>query len=85
MLNEKWLAIVDTIEFAFQPIVSIKSGKLYAVEALLRNHDKAGNYNSIFALFDDAFEDGVLYQYQVYTSNCIFLCVLHCILDDKVD
>jgi len=61
MLNDKWNNILEKLDFAFQPIVSIKSGKLFAVEALLRNH-QAGKYDSIFALFDDAYNDGVLYQ-----------------------
>lgn len=65
MLNEKWNIILDKLDFAFQPIVSIKSGKLFAVEALLRNHYEAGGYESIFALFDDAYKDEVLYQLDI--------------------
>lgn len=65
MLNEKWKNIVENLDFAFQPIVSIKSGKLFAVEALLRNYYEAGGYESIFALFDDAYNDEVLYQLDI--------------------
>ncbi|MDD2698494.1 MAG: GGDEF domain-containing protein [Arcobacteraceae bacterium] len=65
MLNDKWTNILEKIDFAFQPIVSIKSGKLFAVEALLRNHYEAGGYDSIFALFDDAYSDEVLYQLDI--------------------
>lgn len=53
--------IVDSVDFAFQPIVNSKSGSVIGYEALLRNYDKAG-FNSIFELFDYAYESGFLYQ-----------------------
>ncbi len=62
MLNKKWNDIVSKLDFAFQPIVNVKSGKLFAVEALLRNFNEAGGFYSIFNLFDEAYRDGVLYQ-----------------------
>jgi len=62
MLDKKWSNIVSKLDFAFQPIVNVKSGSLFAVEALLRNFEEAGNFHSIFNLFDNAFHDGVLYQ-----------------------
>lgn len=65
MLNEKWNTILQKLDFAFQPIVNIKSGKLFAVEALLRNYFEAGGYDSIFSLFDDAYNDEVLYQLDI--------------------
>jgi len=62
VLDKKWKKIVSKLDFAFQPIVNVKSGNLFAVEALLRNFHEAGNFHSIFNLFDDAFHDGILYQ-----------------------
>ena len=62
MLNKKWDKIIAKLDFAFQAIVNVKSGKLYAVEALLRNFNEAGGFYSIFNLFDEAYHDGVLYQ-----------------------
>jgi len=62
MLNKKWMNIVDKLDYAFQPIVNVKSGKIYAVEALLRNYHEAGGFYSIFNLFDEAFHDSMLYQ-----------------------
>ena len=72
MLNEKWNNIISKLDFAFQPIVNIKSGKIYAVEALLRNVKEAGWYHSIFSLFDDAFHDGVLYQLDLELRQIAF-------------
>ena len=62
MLNPKWAQIVKEINFAFQPIVNIKSGKTYGVEVLLRNFKEAGGFYSIANFFDEAYNDGVLYQ-----------------------
>ncbi|MEA1920585.1 MAG: EAL domain-containing protein [Campylobacterota bacterium] len=64
MLDNKWLAIVEKLDFAFQPIVHVKSGNLYALEALLRHTEEAGFY-SIFSCFDEAFHEGVLYQFDL--------------------
>ncbi len=65
MLNDKWKNILKKLDFAYQPIVNIKSGKLFAVEALLRNVQVASGYDSIFALFDNAYQDEILYQLDV--------------------
>ncbi|MEA3497980.1 MAG: GGDEF domain-containing protein [Campylobacterota bacterium] len=72
MLNKKWKDVVNKLDFAFQPIVNIKTGKLYAVEALLRNVKEAGFYHSIFALFDDAYHDGILYQLDLELRQIAF-------------
>jgi len=52
---------IEKIDFAFQPIVNIKSGEIFAVEALIRNTDKLG-FKSIFEFFDKAYEEGILYK-----------------------
>ncbi len=62
MLNKKWDYIVSKLDYAFQPIVNVKSGKTYGVEALLRNFHEAGGFYSIINLFDEAYNDGLLYQ-----------------------
>jgi diguanylate cyclase (GGDEF)-like protein len=59
---EKWNTIIETLDFAFQPIVHTFSGKIYAVEALLRNVEIATDFHNIQDLFDCAFEDDLLYQ-----------------------
>lgn len=64
MLPTRWEKSLKELDFAFQPIVSITSGKIIAVEALLRNTKEAG-FLSIYGCFDDAFADGVLYQFDL--------------------
>lgn len=63
-LSNKWLKRLDTLNFAFQPILNINSGKIFAVEALLRNYKDAG-FNSIFNVFDKAYHEGVLYTFDI--------------------
>lgn len=60
MLSAKWQTLIDMADFAFQPIVNIYTGKLYAVEALIRNYEEAG-FNTIDAIFDTAFSEKTLY------------------------
>ncbi|WP_319370359.1 EAL domain-containing protein [uncultured Ilyobacter sp.] len=60
MNNILWDNKLEILDFAFQPIISSNSGKLYGVEALLRNSLEAG-FDSIDHVFDSAYEDGSLY------------------------
>jgi len=62
MVNSKWNNIISKIDFDIQPIVNIKSGKTYAIEVFLRNFDKSCGFYSINNFFNEAFNDGVLYQ-----------------------
>ena len=64
MLHEQWQKLLDVADFAFQPIVNIYTGKLYAVEALIRNYEQAG-FSTIDAVFDTAFSEKTLYQIDV--------------------
>ncbi len=52
--------ISDHIDFAFQPIVTINTGKCYGYEALLRGHEKLG-FESIRAVFDYAYDKRILH------------------------
>lgn len=54
MLNKKWQKLIEVTDFAFQPIVNIYTGKLYAVEALIRNYESAG-FMTIDSIFDSAY------------------------------
>ena len=59
--EKRWQKIIDTLDFAFQPIVDSKSYELYGVEALLRNYDFAG-FKSIADVFDTAYKENYLYN-----------------------
>lgn len=63
-LPKIWLETLETLDIAFQPILNIHTGKIFAVEALLRNFQDAG-FKSIFGVFDKAFADGVLYNFDI--------------------
>ncbi|ADD68793.1 diguanylate cyclase/phosphodiesterase [Denitrovibrio acetiphilus DSM 12809] len=58
-LAEKWQEKLIFFDHAFQPIVNPLSGSLFAVECLLRGHEKAG-FTNIFNVFDTAYDDGEL-------------------------
>ncbi|MDD2384552.1 MAG: GGDEF domain-containing protein [Sulfurospirillaceae bacterium] len=64
MLSEQWKKLVDEADFAFQPIVNIYTGKLYAVEALIRNYEGAG-FIGIDCIFDNAYSEKVLYHIDI--------------------
>lgn len=51
-----WDRVLDTVDYAFQPIVNIHTGALYGVEALIRKVDEAG-FESIPHFFDRAYQD----------------------------
>ncbi|RXK05757.1 GGDEF domain-containing protein [Halarcobacter bivalviorum] len=52
---------VDKLDFAFQPIVNTYTGKIFAVEALIRNVE-ALEFESIFHFFDTLAEKKILYK-----------------------
>jgi diguanylate cyclase (GGDEF)-like protein len=70
MLN-RYKEIIKTLDFAFQPIVNIRNGKIFAVEALLRNYKEAG-FNSIFSVFDEAYHNGNLYRLDLHLRKKAF-------------
>ena len=63
-LSKKWLKILDILDIAFQPILNIHTGKLFAVEALLRNTQDVG-FKSIFSLFDSVYKENLLYSFDI--------------------
>ncbi|OUR70564.1 GGDEF domain-containing protein [Arcobacter sp. 31_11_sub10_T18] len=64
-MNTKWEKILTNLDFAFQPIVNTITGKTYGVEALLRNVSEAGGFYSIINCFDEAFNQGILYEFDL--------------------
>jgi len=63
-LPQKWLNNLEVLDIAFQPILNIHTGKIFAVEALLRNYQEVG-FKSIFALFDYVYEEDLLYSFDI--------------------
>ena len=59
-MTEEWNKKFDILDYAFQPIVNSATGEVFGYEALLRNWDLCG-FKSIFALFDSAFKDQIIY------------------------
>lgn len=65
MNNERWLRIVSSLDYAFQPIVNIHTGLCLGYEALLRNWDIEG-FNGIQQLFDTACIDNMLFRVELW-------------------
>ncbi|MTJ81400.1 MAG: GGDEF domain-containing protein [Telmatospirillum sp.] len=57
-------AILDRLEFAFQPIVNVSTGHCFGYEALLRRHDDCG-YADQRAFFDACHDAGQLDRIQL--------------------
>lgn len=63
-LPKKWINNLKILDVAFQPILNIHTGKIFGVEALLRNHKEVG-FDSIFELFDEVYRDNLLYSFDI--------------------
>ena len=65
-LNDReWIARLEKVDYAFQPVVNIHTGNTFGFEALLRCHKEAG-FSSIDHLFDSAYEAGILHHADLY-------------------
>lgn len=60
-LPPSWASILTSLDFAFQPIVSVHSGECLGFECLLRGYD-AADFSSIHSVFDRAHDEQVLYS-----------------------
>ena len=60
MLNNQWKQLIKTFDYAFQPIININNGKIFAVEALIRNYER--DFNVIYEIFDKAYKEEMLYD-----------------------
>ncbi|MFT7004198.1 MAG: diguanylate cyclase (GGDEF)-like protein [Sulfurimonas sp.] len=63
-LTKEWYYKLEILDIAFQPILNIHTGKIFAVEALLRNYKEVG-FESIFSLFDAVYKEGLLYSFDL--------------------
>jgi EAL domain-containing protein (putative c-di-GMP-specific phosphodiesterase class I)/GGDEF domain-containing protein len=59
-----WEEMVFRLEHAFQPIASFADGSAYGFEALLRGWEDFG-FSGIGEIFDTAFEEKVLYEFDL--------------------
>lgn len=55
---------LELLDIAFQPIVDIHTGSMFAVEALLRGTDEIG-FESISSFFDHLYQDNILYSFDL--------------------
>lgn len=76
MLDDRWEYVIETINFAFQPIVNPYTGVVFGYEALLRNYQEAG-FQSIEALFESAFNERVLYHLDLELRRQVFIKFSH--------
>ncbi|NQY95306.1 MAG: EAL domain-containing protein [Campylobacteraceae bacterium] len=82
MLDKTWLHIIDNIDFAFQPIVDINTGKTLAYEALLRNYKEVG-FDSIDSFFDTAYEEKILHTLDIKLRKKVLKKIINSKLYDK--
>ena len=61
-----WDEIISKLDYAFQPIIYSNTGKIYAVEALIRGVTDIESFNCIDDLFDYAFNDDYLYELDLH-------------------
>lgn len=61
MINKQWEKIIETLDFAFQPIIDINTKEIYGVEAFLRNYEEVG-FDAISKVFDRAYEENILFD-----------------------
>jgi len=59
-MDEKWEQLIENIDYAFQPIINIHSGQVYAFEALIRNYESK-YFHTIDSVFDTAYSESVLF------------------------
>lgn len=64
MILEKLKEKIEKITFAFQPIIDLRSKRIFGFEALIRNYHLNG-YQNIFEFFDEAFENKTLYSLDI--------------------
>lgn len=64
LLPKEWYEKLSILDIAFQPILNIHTGKIFAVEALLRNYKEVG-FESIFDIFDEVYKENILYSFDL--------------------
>ena len=63
-MEEKWVALLENVDYAFQPIVDIYTGKTFGLEVLIREYDSK-DFTTIDSLFDMAYSENMLYKIDI--------------------
>ena len=77
-----WDQIIDKLDYAFQPIIHSFTGKIYGVEALIRNVQNISGLNAIDDLFNMAFNDDYLYELDLHLREKAIKKFSHIKIDD---
>ena len=77
-----WDQIIDKLDYAFQPIIHSFTGKIYGVEALIRNVQNISGLNAIDDLFNMAFNDDYLYELDLQLREKAIKKFSHIKIDD---
>ena len=77
-----WEQIVSKLDYAFQPIIHSFTGKIYGVEALIRNVQNISGLNAIDDLFNMAFNDDYLYELDLHLREKAIKKFSHIKIDD---
>ncbi len=77
-----WDQIIDKLDYAFQPIIHSHTGKIYGVEALIRNVQNISGLNAIDDLFNMAFNDDYLYELDLQLREKAIKKFSHIKIDD---
>ncbi len=72
MLDSKWHNILNSLDYAFQPIVNSYSGTLFGFEALLRGYKESG-FDTIDSLLNQAYYEQSLYSLDLELRKKAFL------------
>ena len=77
-----WDQNIDKLDYAFQPIIHSFTGKIYGVEALIRNVQNISGLNAIDDLFNMAFNDDYLYELDLHLREKAIKKFSHIKIDD---
>ena len=77
-----WDQNIDKLDYAFQPIIHSFTGKIYGVEALIRNVQNISGLNAIDDLFNMAFNDDYLYELDLQLREKAIKKFSHIKIDD---